>query len=57
MTEWLFTQNGHLFHSDNEDGFIKAIVSGLNFEGKVYLSRSENNEIKEWEGGNDDDTT
>ncbi len=51
MTDWRFTQTGNVFQCEDEKGFISAIVSGLNFKGKVYLSRSPNNEIKEWEGG------
>jgi len=51
MVDWRFTQHGKVFDCDNEESFINAIVSALNFTGKVYLSRSSNNEIKEWEGG------
>lgn len=54
MVDWRFTENGNVFQTEDEDSFIMAIVSGLNFTGKVYLSRSSNNEITEWKGGKDD---
>ena len=37
---------------DSEEAFVENVVSALNFKGMVYLSRSENNELEQWKGGN-----
>jgi len=52
LVDYRFTRGGDVFQTDNESSFISAIVSSLNFKGMVYLSRSENNELEEWKGGN-----
>jgi len=51
MVDWRFTQNGNVFEMKTEEEFITNVVEGLNFKGMVYLSRSENNELEQWEGG------
>jgi adenylosuccinate synthase len=52
MVDWQFTQGGKVFRMENEEDFIRNIISGLNFEGMVYLSRSADNKLEQWEGGN-----
>jgi len=51
MVDWQFTHEGKVFKTDNETTFISAIVSNLNFEGMVYLSRSADNKLEQWRGG------
>jgi adenylosuccinate synthase len=51
MVDWRFTEGGNVFQMETEEEFITNVVSGLNFKGMVYLSRSENNELEEWKGG------
>lgn len=52
MIHWRFTQGGEVFQMETEEEFITNVVSGLNFKGMVYLSRSANNELEQWKGGN-----
>ena len=52
MVEWKFTQGGKVFDSGTEEKFIENVVSALNFKGMVYLSRSADNKLEEWKGGN-----
>ena len=52
MVDWRFSQGGNIFQMDSEEAFVENVVSALNFKGMVYLSRSENNELEQWKGGN-----
>jgi adenylosuccinate synthase len=51
MIHWRFTQGGEVFQMETEEEFITNVVSGLNFKGMVYLSRSDKSELEEWKGG------
>lgn len=53
MVDWRFTENGNVFQMKTEEEFITNVVSGLNFKGMVYLSRSDKSELEEWKGGDD----
>jgi adenylosuccinate synthase len=55
MVDWRFTQSGNVFQMKTEEEFVQNVISGLNFDGKVYLSRSAKSELIEWEGGKSHD--
>ena len=51
MVHWRFTQGGEVFQMETEEEFVTNVVSGLNFKGMVYLSRSDKSELEQWKGG------
>lgn len=55
MVDWKFLENGGEFTFRDEDEFVENLIQALQFKGMVYLSRSPNDKIEQWKGGNYDD--
>lgn len=52
---WQFLENDKTFFFKDEEEFVENLIQALEFKGMVYLSRSPNNELEQWKGGNYDD--